>query len=382
MTETLVIGDLKISLAFTINEGSWYQRNIRDYVAGKVKIFTVTGPHDLDFELHLISLENGEQWVTVGEKFTGPKWIWRQTKERLTMKITSRDEILFSELSIPSPSKKNPDVYTSSSASIMELGLIINGFNRILIDNGGIEIGTRKQIFNDKSSRKNYVCVTFNEESNVCIIAYCMTKIIPLLAIYDKNIDDKEIISWRRSSILQSTDNREDEVSSIIAKGESSTVEFKPAVWYKPLQAAHDVTYKPKKDSVVAHAVVKTVAGFLNAQGGTLFVGVSDDGNAYGLEEDIKLTKRKDEDGLENEINQLLSNYIPKEIIASRVKLDLPMYKGKIIARLVVERAKGPVFIRTNDKEYDGRFYVRIGNATEPLSTESGINYIRKQVWE
>ena len=58
------------------------------------------------------------------------------------------------------------------------------------------------------------------------------------------------------------------------------------------------------------------------------------------------------------------------------------MFQGKTIARVIVERAKGPVFLRTKDKEHDGRFYVRIGNATESLSVESAFNYISKQVWD
>ena len=382
MGEKLELNKITLFLSPETNEGHWYQRSIRDYVSGKVDIYKVEVPHELDIELHHISLENGEQWITVGENFSGPKWIWRQTKERLTMKITSTEDLSFVELSIPAPSKKNPDVYTSRLASINELNEIFYGFKEILIDNGGIEVGIRKDILNDKSSRKNYLCVTFNEANNVGIIAYCITKIIPLLEAYQKNIDDKEQISWQGKSILSSRDNQSEELELLISKGETSTVEFKPAVWYKPLQAEHDVTYKPKKDPEVAHAVVKTVAGFLNAQGGALFVGVSDDGTAYGLEEDMKMTKRKDADGLENEINQLLSNNLSREIVAARVKIDLPMFQGKTIARVIVERAKGPVFLRTKDKEHDGRFYVRIGNATESLSVESAFNYISKQVWD
>lgn len=53
-------------------------------------------------------------------------------------------------------------------------------------------------------------------------------------------------------------------------------------------------------DPKMEHAVLKTIAAFMNSKGGTLFVGVNDDGEAIGLKQDSKkifdlLYARKDE---------------------------------------------------------------------------------------
>ena len=45
---------------------------------------------------------------------------------------------------------------------------------------------------------------------------------------------------------------------------------------------------------MIEWAVVKSVAGFMNANGGTLLVGVADDGRRSGIEEDYPFLKKQD----------------------------------------------------------------------------------------
>ena len=164
-----------------------------------------------------------------------------------------------------------------------------------------------------------------------------------------------------------------------VGKGESAYVEFKPAIWYDHSRAMNDPNYNIKKEEKVSDNVIRTIVGFLNAEGGTLFVGVSDDGNAYGLEPDLNLTRRKDIDGLENELNQLIIHSIPKEIAAIKVKISFPTFQDKIIAKLVMTKSNKAVFMK--DSRHLDRFYVRIGNATNSLSVESAMNYISEHDW-
>ena len=110
-----------------------------------------------------------------------------------------------------------------------------------------------------------------------------------------------------------------------------------------------------------------------------MIIGVSDDGNAYGLESDLKLTGRKDWDGLENELHQLISNSVSKEVAASKVKIEFPSFQGKRIAKVIVEKSNSPVFMKTN--RHQNKFYVRIGNATNTMSVESAFNYISQHDW-
>ena len=60
----------------------------------------------------------------------------------------------------------------------------------------------------------------------------------------------------------------------IVAGGESKWVEFK--------QTGRVNLHTGRRDQVIEQMVVKTVAGFMNADGGTLLIGVSDTGEVTG----------------------------------------------------------------------------------------------------
>lgn len=61
-------------------------------------------------------------------------------------------------------------------------------------------------------------------------------------------------------------------------------------------------------------SVAKTIAGFANAHGGTLLIGVNDDGEAVGPRDDFRLAnqKRQDADGYENWLTTMLAEVLGK----------------------------------------------------------------------
>ena len=69
-------------------------------------------------------------------------------------------------------------------------------------------------------------------------------------------------------------------VTELIALGESQRVEFKSTARWN--------LYTGQVDKRMEHVVTKTVCGFLNAEGGTLLIGVDDDGQLIGLSDDMK----------------------------------------------------------------------------------------------
>ena len=80
------------------------------------------------------------------------------------------------------------------------------------------------------------------------------------------------------SGPAEQAEQAELDVSQLVMAGESDTVEFKSTLRFN----LHTGKYDPK----IEHAVLKTLAGFLNANGGTLVIGVEDDGTPLGLEQD------------------------------------------------------------------------------------------------
>jgi hypothetical protein len=300
------------------------------------------------------------------------------------MTITEKNGVPMFDLPLPSPGKRDKNIFTMSLASYEDLESIFPNFENFLKTVGVIAVGQRADLFGDTSSRKRYIGAMI--ESTDClapIVGFCISRLLPLMQTYEKLFASGEIEEEFTHMVgednLRLGEEKVDELAQIIGKGESAYVEFKPAIWYDHSQAMNNPNYKIKKEEQVFDNIIRTVAGFLNAEGGTLFVGVSDDGNAYGIESDRKLTGRKDWDGLENELNQMISSAVSKEIAATKVKISLPTFQGETIARLNVTKANGAVFMKNS--RHKSKFYVRIGNATNTLSIESAYNYISEHDW-
>jgi predicted HTH transcriptional regulator len=70
------------------------------------------------------------------------------------------------------------------------------------------------------------------------------------------------------------------DVEALVARGEDENLEFKSSArWdYREGQA----------NKTLEVVIVKTIAGFLNGNGGILVIGVNDDGEVLGLEPDYK----------------------------------------------------------------------------------------------
>jgi hypothetical protein len=108
----------------------------------------------------------------------------------------------------------------------------------------------------------------------------------------------------------------------------------------------------------------------MNSQGGTLVMGVQDDGSPYGLDRDLKLVRGKDG------FQQLLASLVTAHLGAwtgqyYRVRFDA--LAGTDVCVVDVDRSPEPVFVKGDT----GReFFVRVGNTTRPLDVEEAHQYI------
>ena len=160
------------------------------------------------------------------------------------------------------------------------------------------------------------------------------------------------------------------EVAAIIAGGESVTVEFKSTARWN-LQAN-------MQDPAMEQIIVKTVAAFLNTEGGTLLIGVDDTGTALGLENDYKtLGKRPDRDGYENWLTNLLLNQFGKES-SPLIRITFHDMVGKDVCRVAVKPSPKAVYVTDGNAE---NLFIRTGNSTRQLTTKEAIEY-NKQRWK
>lgn len=156
-------------------------------------------------------------------------------------------------------------------------------------------------------------------------------------------------------------------VARLIALGESETLEFKSS-------ARWDMK-ENRENPVMEKIVVKTVAGFLNsAKGGTLLIGVGDDGSVVGIEHDLKTLKRKpDVDGYELFLHTLLLGACGKDA-GQFIGVSFPKVRGETVCQIAVRPSTRPIFVK---EEKGQQFYARMGNQTVPLSMEETWNYCR-----
>lgn len=383
--EPFRIGDFELDTRFTVSPCSFFVREKRGMVDGNAKKFLVSGPRELSIEIHYIELENNDRWLMVGEAFVGPSWFFSQTKDRLRMNVIPKPEGFVFDLTLPTPGKKNKEYYTSSRASTEELSNLYTNLFIILHEFGAKKIGTREENIGDTSSRRNYLNVVLDDPDCLApVIAYFITRVISLFSEYEKLLSQNlvnEDLTQHYPKNTSSSNDKEDDIQSMVEGGESHNVEFKPAIWFNKGRSDNDPDYVTNKNtSTVKDNIIKTVAGFLNAEGGTLLIGVSDDGKeSYGIEMDVSLTSRGDVDGYELELNQLLMRSINKEVVAMKVRISFPLFKSKKICRVDVMKSYEAVFAdTTKNKEI---FFVRIGNSTNRLSPSSMVSYVQNHEW-
>ncbi|MDP9365362.1 MAG: protease Lon-related BREX system protein BrxL [Chloroflexota bacterium] len=158
--------------------------------------------------------------------------------------------------------------------------------------------------------------------------------------------------------------------AELIAGGENSRVEFKQTAFW-------DVN-RGTKDKVISAAVVKTVAGFMNQEGGTLLIGVNDEGKAVGLDTDYQFWSRgprNARDAFENALTTLFEESIGKPATISHLKLSWEPVDGKEVCRIDVSPSREPVFVKSKETK-SADFFVRMNNSTRALTTEDAVKYI------
>lgn len=177
-----------------------------------------------------------------------------------------------------------------------------------------------------------------------------------------------EIIREGYESLVSSLSHSEPdsaaiEIDELVSGGEGDAVEFKSTL--------RTNLHTRKIDKRMENAVLKTLAGFLNSNGGTLIVGVSDDGFPVGIESD----------GFDNEDKMALhlGNIVNRGMGPSVWALMHANFEDYEKGRVLVVRCEGarsPVYLTEGNEEH---FYIRTGHATTELNVSQVQNYIKQR---
>lgn len=157
----------------------------------------------------------------------------------------------------------------------------------------------------------------------------------------------------------------------IIEKGESTSVEFKSTMRIN--------MHTDKKDPEMEHECIKTIAAFMNSNGGTLLIGVDDKKTVLGLEKDFNSFGENHDllDKFQTELDNLIENQISNSIYPL-LKLSFPNIDEKTICRLdVAFKKSGPIYSKNKAKKNLEEFYIRRAASSKPLNASEINDYIK-----
>ena len=154
------------------------------------------------------------------------------------------------------------------------------------------------------------------------------------------------------------------DIAAIIQLGEGPLLEFKSTFRWDIEQS--------RTNRQLEAVVLKSLAGFLNSSlGGTLLIGVADDGDIIGLENDFQTLKKQNEDGFEQAIMTAIAANFGADL-CSHVSILFHVIGNQTICRLIVSPSARPVFVNQGNIP---KLYVRTGGATRDLNIQEALEF-------
>lgn len=152
-------------------------------------------------------------------------------------------------------------------------------------------------------------------------------------------------------------------VAELLERGETDAIEFKSTLRTNLHTGQHD--------DKMQLTVLKTIAGFLNSKGGTLLIGVADNGDILGLGAD----GFSSEDKMQLHLVNLVKDRIG-EVFLPYIHAHFEEQDEQRVLAIYCERGPKAAFVKDGGQQ---RFYVRGGNATAELQGSSITDYVRQR---
>ena len=199
-------------------------------------------------------------------------------------------------------------------------------------------------------------------------------------------LENFELFLDKRRSILASelnsflnqiTETTSDEttldIKEMIAQGETHEVEFKTTMRFD--------LREQKTNKKLEEVILKTIAAFSNGQGGTLIMGVTDDMEIVGLENDYNTLKDGTKDGFELHLRNLVNSAYGIEFASNNLIVKFPLIDESEICVVDIKPGLKPLYTKVTDKngQKSDKFYVRSGNSSPELPITEVASYINSR---
>jgi hypothetical protein len=176
-------------------------------------------------------------------------------------------------------------------------------------------------------------------------------------------------------------------LGSLLKQEESNHLEFKASLLHLHSPLPEALKKRVDNDTLtveqaqgearggVKRAAAKTICAFLNSEGGTLVIGVTDARDVVGIEPDFAyLGARQDADGWLNEFQMLVKSTLGPDTW-SCIRVSLTQHEGATVALVDCPRRAIDTWLTMEKKQ---EFFIRAANGTEALEGPRLVKYVRE----
>ncbi|MCF6222388.1 MAG: ATP-binding protein [Flavobacteriaceae bacterium] len=158
-------------------------------------------------------------------------------------------------------------------------------------------------------------------------------------------------------------------VKEILVKDEDRYLEFKSSARWDYRQE--------KTNPELEKIILKTLAAFGNTDGGILLIGVDDDKNIIGLENDFNTLKKSTADYYEIHLRNLFHNAMGVKYVTKYVRMQFENCENKkIVCKIKILATNEPIYLKFKNKngQIEEKFFVRSGNSSQEIKSIAEIN--------
>ena len=134
------------------------------------------------------------------------------------------------------------------------------------------------------------------------------------------------------------------------------------------------------KDKKMEEVILKSIAALSNRYGGTLFIGIRDDGEALGLDSDLATLKEPNVDHFELHLRELVNHAYGPNFATSQLEIIFHEKEEKQFCQVEVKRGIEPLYTKVSSNDPNApkveKFYVRSGNSSRELPIEEIPKYV------
>jgi len=191
-------------------------------------------------------------------------------------------------------------------------------------------------------------------------VGFLLAILILITIFFFRRKSKAKVISSNRLSL--------EELQQFLDEGETERFELKSSLRWD---------YREEKvNKKLEEVIVKSISAFNNAEGGYLVIGIDDDNNILGLQNDYSTLKKQNADYFELHLRNLINTTFTVRYAARKLVISFLTIDEKDVCIIKIAKGEYPLFLKTTDKNGAKieKFYIRSGNSSQQITTLTEIN--------